>query len=177
MMKHDTTRRPERDEYVDYFGRYISRVPDGKIVDLLQEQIAEFRSVLDSMPTQAAQQLHAPYTWTIKQVVGHLIDVEKVFGYRAHRFACGDARPIPGMEQDEFVANTDYQHVQLSPLINELELARRSNVMFLRRIAPEAWDRRGTADGSEISVRAIAFVLVGHVIHHLDIIRTRLVET
>ncbi len=169
-----TATRPASSEYFEYYGRYIDRVPEGDILELLENQIAEFAGVLDSVTVEQACVLHEPYTWTIKQVVGHLIDVEKVFGYRAHRFACNDLRPILGMEQNVFVNGLDYDAPLLSDMTIELKCTRRSNCYFLKRIPEKAWSLMGTADGNVLSVRAIAYALVGHIIHHLEIIKKRL---
>ena len=169
-----TSTRPSTTEYAEYYGLYIDRVPNGDILELLENQIAEFTDVLSAVSEEQAGALHAPYTWTIKQVVGHLIDVEKVFGYRLHRFACNDLRPILGMEQNDFVNSLDYEAPLLSDMVVELKCSRRSNRYFLKRIPETAWSRMGTADGNVISVRASAYILVGHVIHHLEIIRKRL---
>lgn len=169
-----TSTRPSTAEYAEYYGRYIDRVPNGDIIDLLQNQIDEFTCVLGAASEEQAGVLHDPYTWTIKQVVGHMIDVERVFGYRAHRFACDDLRPILGMEQNDFVDSLDYESPLLGDLVVEMEHARRSNCSFLRRIPETAWSRTGTADGNVMSVRAIAYCLVGHAIHHLEIIKKRL---
>ena len=169
-----TSTRPSRAEYAEYYGLYIDRVPNGDILELLENQIAEFAGVLSDVSEEQAGILHGTYTWTIKQVVGHLIDVEKVFGYRAHRFACNDLRPILGMEQNDFVDSLDYTSALISDMVVELKCSRRSNCYFLKRIPDNAWSRTGTADGNVMSVRAIAFILVGHVIHHLEIIKKRL---
>ena len=174
-MDQQTILRPPTDgEYAEYFGLYIGRVPDGDIVQFLELQTGQFQEVLGSIDEQTASVLHAPYTWTIKQVVGHLIDVERVFGYRALRFASGDERPILGMEQDSWVAHTDYVTPTLAALTEELGYSRRANHCFFKRIEAEAWDRKGTADGNEMTVRALAYCLVGHVTHHLEIIKSRL---
>lgn len=170
----NATARPPKSEFAEYYGTYIARVPDGDIFTLLEAQIDEFAGVLGGVSESQAGVVHKPYSWTIKQVVGHMIDVERVFGYRAHRFACNDVRPILGMEQDDFVANLDYNIPSLTDLTVELKCSRRSNLYFLRRIPQVAWDRTGTADGNVISVRAIAYILVGHVIHHLEIIEKRI---
>ena len=169
-----TLRRPEPNEHAEYFGLYISHVPEGDIREFLKTQISEFRSVLDAIAEGDACILHEPYTWTIKQVVGHLIDVERVFGYRALRFGCGDLRPIHGMEQNEWVDHTDYETPTLRQLNEELELSRRANIMFFDRLKPEAWDNRAEADGNIMSVRALAYCIVGHVTYHLKIIESRL---
>ncbi len=169
-----TVTRPATSEYADYYGRYIDRVADGDILQILEKQISELTDVLNSVSEQQSGVLHGSYTWTIKQVVGHLIDVEKVFGYRAHRFACNDLRPILGMEQNDFVDGLDYESPLLSDMVVELKCSRRSNCYFFKRIPDLAWSLTGTADGNVISVRAIAYILVGHMIHHLEIVRKRL---
>jgi len=166
--------RPDSSEFAEYYGPYIDRVPNGNIIEVMLAQIDEFSSALDGISKEQASVMHEPYTWTIKQVVGHLIDVEKVFGYRAHRFACNDLRPILGMEQNDFVDNLEYDLPLLSDMAIELKCTRRSNTLFLKRLPGEAWDRQGTADGNTVSVRAIAYILVGHVTHHLEIIKKRI---
>lgn len=172
-MTTRTSKRPTVEEYDPYYGRYIDLVSEGDVCELLEQQIDEFGEVLGAVHEEQAKVLHEPYTWTITQVVGHMIDVEKVFGYRAHRFACNDLRPILGMEQNEFVDNLEYRESLLNELSVELKCARRSNYLFLKRIPDAAWNQTGTADGNTISVRAIAYVLVGHITHHLEIIKRR----
>ena len=174
MAQQTATRPPTDSEYAEYYGLYVGRVPDGDIVEYLELQVGQFQDVLGSIDEQTANIVHAPYTWTIKQVVGHLIDVERVFGYRALRFASGDDRPILGMEQDSWVAHTDYVSPTLAALTEELRFSRLANLCFFKRIETEAWDRSGTADGNEMTVRAIAYCLVGHLTHHLEIIKSRL---
>jgi hypothetical protein len=164
---------PATDEYAEYYGNYIKLVPDGNIIDLMESQIQEMRDVLGSINEDEASVFHEPYTWTIKQVVGHMIDVERVFGYRALRFGCRDLRPILGMEQNPWVENTDYETPQIAALLEELEYSRLANLCFFKRLKPDAWGLRGVADGKEVTVRAIAYILVGHIIHHLDIIKKR----
>ncbi len=173
MVRVEIDRPPAKNEYAPYYGLYIARVPDGNIVSHFESQIGEFRAVLNAIDEFAANVLHGPYTWTIKQVVGHLIDAERVFGYRVLRFGSGDSRPIIGMEQNPWVDNTDYRTPRLAELVEEWEYSRRANLCFFRRLRPDAWDWKGTADGNEITVRALAYCLVGHIIHHLEIIKLR----
>lgn len=165
---------PATDEHHEYYGTYIRLVPQGDLIEILEKQIADFRKVLDSVSDNDASRLHAPYTWTIKQVIGHLIDCERIFGNRMHRFASGDDQPLPGMDQNPYVANNDYDSPTLGTLVDELEYCRRANVLLLRRIKPESWSYRGNADGNPISVRAIAYILAGHITYHLEIVRKRL---
>ncbi len=175
-MSHqpDNTRRPQADEYFEYYQNYISCVPAGDFFSLLEGQIGELRSVLGKVGEQEAMQLHPPYTWTLKQVVGHLIDAERIFAERLHRFASGDLQPIPGMDQDPYIVNNDYVKPSLPALLDELIYLRQANMLLLRRIKPEAWDNRGVASDHPITVRALAYILVGHINHHIKIVRKRL---
>ena len=165
---------PAESEYLPYYGTYISLIDNPDIVAVLESQIAEFRDVLSDIPDGEASRLHEPYTWTIKQVVGHLIDCERVFGYRLAWFAAKNQTPLPGMDQNEFVDAMNYESVSLADLVDELEWTRRSNLGLLNRLEPSAWDSRGVADGNEITVRAIAYILGGHIAYHLRIVRARL---
>lgn len=165
---------PAADEHHEYYSTYIRLVPQGDLVEVLEKQVAGIHDVFDNVSAEDASCLHSPYTWTIKQVVGHLIDCERIFGNRLHRFASGDEQPLPGMDQNPYVAYNDYETPSLSSLVDELEFCRRANVLLLRRIKPDAWNNRGVADGNPISVRALAYILAGHIIYHLKIVRKRL---
>lgn len=166
--------RPGRDEYFEYYDTYVSKVPDGNIVQQLRCQVDELQAFFDRVSEEVAQQIHPPYTWTIKQVVGHLIDAERIFADRMHKFAMGDQQAQPGMDQDVYVAAVDYTNVSLSALVAELLHCRRANVLLVERLTAEAWKRRGFASGYEVSVRALAWMLVGHIIHHMQIVAKRI---
>jgi len=166
--------RPVTGEYQDYFDTYISLVEEGNILEILEEQITTIAEMLAAVPDSQLDCLHEPYTWTIKQVIGHCVDTERIFGYRACRFAANDPTPVPGFDQDTYVDNTDYQGVSLEALIQELLLARQANLAMLKRQTQDAWLRTGTADGKTMSVRAAAYVMAGHIIHHFKIIEKRL---
>ncbi len=166
--------RPSKQEYFEYYGTYVDKVPDGDILELATAQCDELRKVLGSLKESEAMVLHAPYTWTIKQVVGHLIDAERIFADRLHRFAAGDQQAQPGMDQDKYVAEQDFQTPKLQSLVDELTLCREANLLLIRRLMPGAWDYRGLASGYSFSVRALAWILVGHINHHLDILRRRI---
>ncbi len=169
-----TNSRPQSGEYADYYHGYIQRVPEGNIVQILQDQLGPIDKGLSQIDETQASQLHEPYTWTIKQVVGHLIDAERVFAYRALRFASADSQPIPGMDQNEWVDNNDYENPTLKSLKDELLTIRQGNVLMFGRFAAECWDRTGTVEGNPMSVRALAFCMAGHVPHHLEIIKSRI---
>lgn len=166
--------RPKDDEYDHYYNTYVSKVPDGNIVQRLREQLTEIEKLLGPIAEEITMQIHAPYTWTIKQVTGHLIDAERIFADRLHRFAMGDTQAQPGMDQDVYVASADYNSVSLRGLIDELLYCRQANLLLIQRLTPAAWERRGVASGCEVTVRALAWMLAGHIIHHGRIVEQRL---
>lgn len=171
----DFIQRPGPGEYNAFYQTYMDCVDDGNVVDQLENQITDLRDVLGSVSSDVANEIHAPYTWTIKQVIGHLIDAEKIFGSRLHRFGCGDLQSVPGMDHIPYVSKMNYDQIPLASLVDELVSTRRSNLAFVKRLPPTAWDNSGAADDNMISVRALIYILVGHINHHLKIIRKRVV--
>ncbi len=166
--------RPAADEHHPYYAAYIDRVPPGELVDILEVQVDELKSLSASIDDADASVLHPPYTWTIKQVFGHLVDCERIMGNRIHRFSSGDVQSLPGFDENAYARNYEESVTDLAELVDELVHCRRANLLMLRRISPRAWDFRGEADGKEITVRALAYVLAGHLLHHLEIARKRL---
>jgi DinB superfamily len=166
--------RPTTDEYFEYYATYINQVPDGDILQLAERQVSEMREFLGGISEAESMVVHPPYTWTIKQVVGHMIDAERIFADRLHRISSGDPQPQPGMDQDPYVANHDYEEPTLQVLLEELLLCRQANLLLIRRLKPTAWDVRGVASGYTFTVRALVWILVGHITHHLKIVRKRI---
>lgn len=174
LSEIEPTRPPTADEYFEYYGTYVRLVPAGDLLGAAESQIGELREFFRTVSEQDASRLHPPYTWTIKQVVGHLIDAERIFGNRLHRFSSGDLQPLPGMDQNPYVANHDYTSPALQSLVEELLCCRQANLLLLRRIKSRAWDNRGVASDHPVTVRALAYILVGHIQHHMQIVRKRL---
>ncbi|MBL8855385.1 MAG: DinB family protein [Planctomycetaceae bacterium] len=174
MTTENFSRVPEPDESFEYYHNYIRHVPPGNIVELAQKQIEDLRILFRKVSDTEAIKLHAPYTWTLKQVVGHLIDAERIFADRLHRFAAADLQPNPGMDQNDYINSFDYETPSLAILVDELVLCRQANVLLLQRLKPKAWDHRGVASGHPVTVRALAYILVGHIEYHLRIVRQRL---
>lgn len=168
------TRRPAKDEYFEYYANYINQVPEGNIFEILESQNRELEDFFARVSDRDASVVHPPYSWTTKQVVGHLIDAERIFANRLHRFACGDLQDENGMEQDPYVAYNDYETPTIRSLVDELVHCRKANSLLLRRIKASAWDNRANASGHPITVRALAYILVGHINHHMKILRQRL---
>jgi hypothetical protein len=166
--------RPEPDEYNPYYSKYLALVPETKVVPALKTTLEETLARLRDVSEHDASVLHSPYTWTIKQVIGHLADTERVFGYRALRFARGDTTPLPGFDENLYARSEGFERHSLHALLSELAVVRQSQIVFFENLAPDDWTRRGVANGSEISVRALAFIIVGHHRHHHAILCRRL---
>ena len=166
-------RRPAADEYSAYYSGYISRVPDGDIVETLASQITTTAPFLRSLPESVGDHRYGPGKWSIREVIGHMSDAERVFAYRALRFSRGDETPVPGFDENHYVANGRFGSRSLEDLTSEFEHIRHATVHLLRGLDEESMSRRGSANNNEVSVRALAFILAGHEQHHLEILRTR----
>ena len=166
--------RPEPSEHALYFGNYISLVPNRPLLDQMNDQIAEVKRVFAPVAEARSNQIDAPYTWSLKQVLGHVIDGERVFSYRALRIGSGDLTPLPGFDQDAMVAGMDYTQVAFDELLDEWIHLRKSIVAMFSRFDERALQHIGSSDGKPVSARAIAYIIVGHTIHHLEIARKRL---
>jgi len=165
---------PQPDEFFHFYKTYINLVPSGDLFRFAEQQIVELRKLSSTVTEEVALRIHTPYTWTIKQVVGHMIDTERIFANRLHRFACGDLQPLPGMDQEPYVANCDYETPSIESLVEELCCLRLANVCLMKRLRPDQWNHRGVASGHPVTVRALGFMMVGHVTYHLQIIEKRL---
>jgi hypothetical protein len=166
--------RPETTEYAAFFGTYIDLVPEADILPAMHDQLPEVLGFLRGVPEAQANVCHPPYTWTVKEVVGHLTDGERVFGYRALRFARGDTAPLAAFDENPYVKAAAYARLALADVVSEYEAARRSNLWLFRNLPDTAWARSGTAGGNPVTVRALAYIIVGHTRHHTAILRKRL---
>jgi hypothetical protein len=166
-------KRPDPSEYAPYYGRYIDQIPDGPIVDLLRTQVRGTLDLLRSLPESKGDHRYAPGKWSIKQVVGHIIDGERVFSYRALRFGRGDSTELPGFEQDDYARDGGFDARTLRHLIDELESVRRGTVLLFEGFGEEAWLRKGIASSNPVSVRALAYIIAGHEHHHVKVLREK----
>jgi uncharacterized damage-inducible protein DinB len=168
-----TTMRPQADEHAPFYGRYIQRVPEGDLISILRDQIANTAALLRNAPPDRADFAYAPEKWTLKQVVGHMTDVERVMGYRALRFSHNDATELPGFEENDWVANSNFAQRTLSDLVDEYEAVRAATVHFAKHLDANALLRHGTANGQGVTVRALLYIIAGHELHHAALIRER----
>lgn len=168
-----TIPRPVETEYAPYFRPYVEQVPPGNILDLLATQTDDTIATLGGLTEAQAEHRYAPGKWSIKEVVGHLCEAERVFVYRAQAFAHEDPTPQPGWDENAYVAHASYDRRPLASLLDELRTARAATVAFFAGLDDAQLARRGIANNREYSVRSLAYITAGHERHHLKIIRER----
>jgi hypothetical protein len=164
---------PASDEYGHHHARYVSLVPAGDILVTLAGQVEETLAILRGIPDAEAMQHHPPYHWSFKEVIGHVTDTERIFAYRALRFARHDPTPLPAFDQDDYVVHARFNTRALADVLADLVGVRQATLALFRSLDPEAWLRRGTASGTSVTVRAIAHIIAGHERHHAAVLRTR----
>ncbi|HTH50341.1 MAG TPA: DinB family protein [Pyrinomonadaceae bacterium] len=166
--------RPDPSEYAPYYQGYIDQTTtEEDLLTVMDGQANELRSVVGSLPEDRGSFAYAEGKWTIKELLSHIIDGERIFGYRAHRISRGDATPIEGFEQDDYIPTSNANARNFADLLDEFDLQRRANMLMLRNISDDAGSLMGTASGNPVSARAIAHIMAGHVRHHVKILQTR----
>lgn len=165
--------RPATSEHAPYYGRYIEQVADGDVLETLERQMRDTRALLAGVPAARETFRYAPDKWSLREVVGHLIDVERTFTLRALWFARGAGSPLPSLEQDEWAAASNAGGRALSELMDEWAAVRDSGVRMFRGFDAEAWSRAGVASGFPFTVRSIPWIIAGHEVHHRRLIAER----
>ncbi len=165
--------RPDRSEYADFYANYIAKVPDGDVIAFLAAQLGEYRKLLGSLSDDAASARPQPGKWSVKEIIGHLCDAERVQSYRALRFARGDQKELQGFEQDDYVREAHSDSRTLGDLLDEFAGIRYSTLALFQSFPPEVWQRSGVANGSAVTVRAMAYIVAGHTQHHYDLLKAR----
>lgn len=165
--------RPAEGEFAPFAARYIDRVPDGDIVATLESQLEHTLAVLQTIPGERAGYAYAAGKWTVREVVGHVTDTERVLAYRALRIGRGDDTPLPGFDENAYVSKAGFDGRTLGDLLAELSAVRRATLALVRGLPPGAWARRGTADGAPYTVRGLIFMIAGHELHHRAILEER----
>jgi hypothetical protein len=165
--------RPAPEEYAAYYGTYIAQVPDGDLCALLTAQLEETLTLVRAIPEVRGTYRYAPGKWSIKEVLGHVCDTERIMSYRALRIGRGDATPLPGFEQDDYVPEGAFDRRTLADLGEELSAIRRATLELFRHFDPAALARRGTTNGNPFTPRALAYVIAGHERHHVAIVKAK----
>ena len=166
-------KRPEPTEYADFYANYVSKVPGSDVLGVLESQRLQMLQMFAGRSERDGSFRYAPGKWTVKEVLGHIADTERIFAYRALRIARGDQTPLPGFEQDDYVRSGAFGDRTLAGLAEEFGAVRPASVSLLRSFNEEAWSRRGMASQKEVTVRALGFMIAGHQIHHRMILEER----
>ncbi len=166
-------KRAEISEYKDDYEDYCSLVEETDIVSAMRKQLTEVENLFASISEEKGEFAYAEGKWTIKQLLGHIINGERVFSYRALRIARGDQTPLPGFDQDLLTDNGNFNSISLADLLEEFSHLCRANIIFFQNLTDEAWERTGMVNDTPASVRAIVYNMVNHVRHHIDNLRHR----
>ena len=165
--------RPEKNEYAEFYAGYVSLVEETDIIAALQNQPNDLQNLFAEIPEGKGDYRYAEGKWTIRELLGHIIDGERVFSYRALRISRGDETPLAGFEENFYVANSNFSNLKLADALEEFSLLRQSNTLLFKNLTDEMWSKTGTASDVIISVRALAYISVGHIRHHANILRER----
>jgi hypothetical protein len=165
--------RPAASEHLPYYSRYVEKVSGDDIMSALKNQLRETIAFLNCITNEESVSRYEPNKWSVREVLGHVIDTERIFAYRALRIARGDATPLAGFEQDDYIKGGNFDKVRWSALIEEFELVRRANILMFSGFTDEAWMRSGTANNAPITARAIAWIIAGHELHHRQVIEEK----
>jgi DNA-binding transcriptional ArsR family regulator len=172
-MTTATIARPEGNESSAYYHRYIARVTDEGLNQQLMDQMREVERRFETVTDRQALARYADGKWSVKEIMGHLCDTERIFSYRLLRIARGDTTPLPGYEQNDYVPAGRFDERPLPMLLAEFRAVRQSTAALLEGLPETAWTRWGEANGDPVTVRALAYIIVGHVSHHLEVLRDR----
>jgi len=162
--------RPAENEFVPYYSRYISLVPESNVLPVLEAQLAELDRLAHSIPPEREQFRYAEGKWSIREVLGHLIDGERVFAYRAFCISRGESAPLPSLDQNAYVAESRYNERAIGDLAAEFSWLRKSSLAFLNALTEAEWKRIGIASNNPVSVLALAYIMAGHIRHHLKVL-------
>ncbi|WP_440108609.1 DinB family protein [Paenibacillus sp. QZ-Y1] len=165
--------RPGTEEYASFYEGYIRLVPGGNVIELLEQQAELLKKLIHSLTEEQGNYRYDEGKWSVKEVIGHLADNERIMSSRLLRIARGDTTPLPGYEQDILMQNHPFDTYTLVDLAEEYAAARHSTILMLRHLTPEAWLCKGTVSNHTASVRSIACIIAGHELHHLSVLRDR----
>lgn len=166
-------RRPEPNEYAEHYKKYIDLVKGDNIIKALSDQVIDVQAIISEIPEEKENFAYAEGKWTIKEVLGHIIDTERIFAYRTLRFARKDKTPLPGFDENLFVQHSHFQKQTLYNLGHEFAIVREANLALWKQFDEQALNEIGNANGKDMSVRAILYSVAGHTSHHLNVIKLK----
>ncbi|UYX55239.1 DinB family protein [Bacillus thuringiensis] len=166
-------KRPEANEYNPYYSTYISLIPDGDIIHILEKQMKETNLLLKDISDSEGHFRYAPNKWSIKEVIGHIADTERIMAYRLLSIARGETAELPGYNDDMYVLRAAFDKQSMQDLLENLTVVRQSTMHLLKSLDKEAWLQWGIANNSEVTVLALANIIAGHELHHCQLIKER----
>jgi uncharacterized damage-inducible protein DinB len=169
--KYNPMKRPQPQEHIPYFAYYINLVKDDNCIKVLENQIIDMQLICSQIPEDFEEYRYKEGKWNIKEVLGHITDTERIFGYRAMAFVRNDKTNLPGYDEDAYVNHANFSTRKLSNIVHEFSLIRESNLALFKTFSEEQLNITGTANGNNITVRALLFVMAGHVSHHIQFLR------
>ena len=176
-MSQAAASKPAPTEHAPEFSKYVGLVAEGDIIQTLEQQIENSLSLLRTIPSDKANFRYAPDKWSVKELLGHLIDSERIFSYRALSFARNDQTPLPGYEQNDYVRDADFDSRNLADMAEEFATVRRATIQLFRPLNETEWLRHGKANENDVSVRALAYIIAGHDLHHMEVLRSRYLQS
>jgi hypothetical protein len=165
--------RPQPRDFPEFFQRYIDLVPDGNVLKVLEGQVLDFQFIFSDIPIEQENFRYEPGKWSLKEVLGHIIDTERILSYRALSFARGNNAVQPGFDPDGFMANANFNKRTVYDLAHEFGIVRNSNLVMIRNFSEEDFQKRGVANNWEMSVGAIVYAMAGHALHHVSVIKSK----
>ncbi len=172
-MSKRTIGRPEISEFAAYYTGYVGKVPGADIMGFLKQQMQSTAALIRGLDESAGDYRYEPGKWTVKELIGHIIDTERVFAYRALVFSRNDSTPLPGFDQDPWARHAPHANVPMAELAAEFEAVRGSTIALFRNLDHEAWSRGGIGNNNKMTTLAAAYIIAGHTEHHLDILKSR----
>lgn len=166
-------KRPTQADADQFYFTYIDKVPDGDVVEQLAKQMPKTRELLSGVDEKKASYRYEQQKWSVKQVLGHLADTERMFSFRALAFSRGDSQALPGMDQDAWIAGARFDELSLADIVADLTAIRAATCTLFKGLSDEQWQRRGSASGFEVQVGALAWIIAGHELHHRLVLEDR----
>lgn len=160
-------------EYAPFYGAYITSLGDVDLRSVLKSSLKDFKTTIKKLPKEKLTYQYAENKWTIKELIQHIIDTERILSYRALRFSRNDATDLPGFDEDWYVENSNGNIRPINELIEEFKQVRKATLSLFKSFSPEMLEKTGSANGSDMTVRALGFIIAGHQIHHLKVIKEK----
>ena len=168
--------RPTKNDYAEYYHNYVQEIDSDNITEVLQKQLNSTLELFKEIPEEKGNYTYASGKWSIKEVLGHCIDTERIFACRALCIARGEKKPLPGMEQDVYAKTGEFNNRSLKNLLDEYELMRKSNIILFNSFPQKALQNRGIASGNEVTVLGLMFIIAGHELHHINVLKERYLD-